>query len=66
MRQWEVQLVSKRLHNILIFFYFQDICSDKTGTLTENRMTVTHIWMGGEIFEGELEKVLPSKVDKVI
>ena len=23
------------------------ICSDKTGTLTENQMTVTHVWAGG-------------------
>jgi magnesium-transporting ATPase (P-type) len=27
------------------------ICSDKTGTLTENRMTVTRIWAGGEIYD---------------
>ena len=26
------------------------ICSDKTGTLTENAMTVTEIWAGGESF----------------
>jgi Ca2+-transporting ATPase len=24
------------------------ICSDKTGTLTENRMTVTEGWFGGK------------------
>ncbi|MDP2794846.1 MAG: HAD-IC family P-type ATPase [Sulfurisoma sp.] len=27
------------------------ICSDKTGTLTENAMTVTELWAGGETFE---------------
>ncbi len=27
------------------------ICSDKTGTLTENHMTVTRVFAGGEIFE---------------
>ena len=27
------------------------ICTDKTGTLTQNQMTVTTIWAGGETFE---------------
>lgn len=27
------------------------ICSDKTGTLTENAMTVTRLWAGGVLFE---------------
>ncbi|GIP36724.1 calcium-translocating P-type ATPase, SERCA-type [Paenibacillus sp. J31TS4] len=27
------------------------ICSDKTGTLTQNKMTVTHLWLSGSVLE---------------
>ena len=27
------------------------ICSDKTGTLTQNKMTVTHMWLSGKVLE---------------
>jgi len=36
-----------------------NICSDKTGTLTENRMTVTHAWLGRHMFGSKL----PTKED---
>lgn len=26
------------------------ICSDKTGTMTQNKMTVTHVWSGGQLW----------------
>ena len=29
------------------------ICSDKTGTLTQNRMTVAHMWFDNTIFEAD-------------
>jgi magnesium-transporting ATPase (P-type) len=30
------------------------ICSDKTGTLTQNRMTVSHLWYNAKIHESDL------------
>jgi Ca2+-transporting ATPase len=32
------------------------LCTDKTGTLTQNRMTVTHLMMGDELLEVELQQ----------
>lgn len=29
------------------------ICSDKTGTLTQNRMTVAHMWFDNQIIEAD-------------
>jgi len=29
------------------------ICSDKTGTLTQNRMTVAHMWVDNKIMEAD-------------
>ena len=32
------------------------ICSDKTGTLTQNRMTVAHMWYSNQIVESDLSE----------
>jgi len=37
-----------------------DICSDKTGTLTENRMTVTKAWLGGDLVDFPTADKAPS------
>lgn len=40
-----------------------NICSDKTGTLTENKMTVTEIWASEYIITGTLETTVPEKLN---
>jgi len=32
------------------------ICSDKTGTLTQNRMTVAHMWFDNQIVEADVSE----------
>ncbi|CAF0735401.1 unnamed protein product [Brachionus calyciflorus] len=38
------------------------ICSDKTGTLTMNRMTVAHMWFGNQIIEVRPDNIETSHV----
>ena len=40
------------------------ICSDKTGTLTQNRMTVAHMWFDNHIVEADTSDDQSSKLDK--
>lgn len=32
------------------------ICSDKSGTLTQNKMTVSHMWFDNQIFLADLSE----------
>merc|ERR1711910_213105 len=39
------------------------ICSDKTGTLTQNRMTVAHLWIDNQIVEVDTSENQTGKTD---
>lgn len=45
------------------------ICSDKTGTMTQNRMTVTHLWVDGQEWNCQSEpfqEKITSNIEKLI
>ncbi len=37
------------------------ICSDKTGTLTQNRMTVSHAWYDNQIYDMDTSDMAAGK-----
>ncbi len=49
-RMMKLGALVNRLHSVETLGCASVICSDKTGTITENRMTVTKIFAGGTLF----------------
>ncbi|KAF6032441.1 ATP1A1 [Bugula neritina] len=51
----------KNLESVETLGSTSTICSDKTGTLTQNRMTVAHMWFDNTIFEADTSDDQTSK-----
>ncbi len=50
-RMVKQQVLLRRLHPVETLGCATVICSDKTGTLTQNKMTACRLWLGGQVFE---------------
>jgi P-type Ca2+ transporter type 2C len=61
------KVLTRRVHAIEMLGAATVLCTDKTGTLTLNRMTVTRLNVGGKTFEiGLRQAVLPENLHEIV
>lgn len=59
----KVSVLAKHLITVETLGATSVICSDKTGTLTQNRMTVSHFWYDGQVRDANPEGENPYRQD---
>ncbi len=60
------QVLVKDLHGVETLGAITMLCTDKTGTLTQNKMAVTYVWTNLQMFFAGDDSATPPEGEKVL